>query len=729
MKGCKDMNTVKNRICIKVTPRKNDRKCFIEWGDGSRSICINSGTYWHTYEKGTSDYVCNIVNAYDFSIGSGDSEDYSKEMVKSIPILGDGLGRITDGLYYGLDVKTLKIPDSVESIGASAFCGCSSLENINFPPSISSIGEYAFDGCVNLFFEHARLESLPLTSIPEACFRRCLSIMKISIPQSVTTIGASAFYAASPRIHDFPKNIIDIGDYAFYFSDQYSLLDDNGFIYFDSHVNRIGDCAFLDSWGLKGVKFKEGIDYIGNSAFQDCEYLTSVEFSGAVGTIASSCFLGCGRLGSTELPSRIRRIEDSAFMFCENLSSVQENGVVADSLESIGASAFYNRNYHYLSSFSVGDSLTSIGDYAFANCQNLSSFNLGNNLAEIGSHSFEWCSKLFVNDDGKLRCPEKLRKIGEYAFSKCESITSAEFNDYIDKISNGLFLGSSIVFADIGNNIRTIEKNSFRECKKLENVILGNSVRTIESYAFSQCSKLKEVILPNSVNKIKENAFSVNTSLTSINFPNSLISIGKSAFASSKLHNIYLNEGLKEIGDNCFRSCGNNGGTVVIPSTVSSIGLGAFSYSKYDRIDIDSSSSLEKLPRFCFGNSSISICTLPNNLIEIGRDCFSSCRKLSSIKLPIKLSSIKTGAFVLCSSLKYLEFESQKAPWNEDNYVFGKSEQNTWAGYGVRGSNKIVIPHQPNSGYIIRFIGSMAIYEPWLRNLLTNGGFIVEIKN
>ncbi|MBR4881759.1 MAG: leucine-rich repeat domain-containing protein, partial [Clostridia bacterium] len=91
----------------------------------------------------------------------------------------------------GEAVTDLIIPDSVTSIGDSAFVGYKSLTSVTIGNSVTSIGDYAFEGCT-------ALESVTIpdsvTSIGDNAFCDCTSLTSVTIPDSVTYIGAGAFH-------------------------------------------------------------------------------------------------------------------------------------------------------------------------------------------------------------------------------------------------------------------------------------------------------------------------------------------------------------------------------------------------------------------------------------------------------------------------------------------------------------------------------------------------------
>ncbi len=119
--------------------------------------------------------------------------------------------RVSNELILGC--KTSVIPNSVESIGESAFDGCTGLTSITIPNSVTSIGWNAFDGCTGL-----KEITIPdsVESIGSYAFQNCTSLREITIPDSVTSIGSYAFEGCTGlQTVTIGASVTSIGDQAF----------------------------------------------------------------------------------------------------------------------------------------------------------------------------------------------------------------------------------------------------------------------------------------------------------------------------------------------------------------------------------------------------------------------------------------------------------------------------------------------------------------------------------
>ena len=148
-------------------------------------------------------------------------------------------------------------------------------------------------------------------------------------------------------------------------------------------------------------------------------------------------------------------------------------------------------------------SVTSISDYAFANCSSLTSVTIPNSVTSIGYAAFSDCGKLT-----SVTIPNSVTRIGGRFFGGCRSLTSVTIPNSVTSIGDCAFEGcSSLKSVDIPNSVTSIGNSAFENCSALESVIIPNSVTSIGDYAFSGCSILQSVTIPNSVTRIENSTF------------------------------------------------------------------------------------------------------------------------------------------------------------------------------------------------------------------------------
>ncbi|MGM9551970.1 MAG: leucine-rich repeat domain-containing protein, partial [Clostridia bacterium] len=236
----------------------------------------------------------------------------------------------------------------------NAFCFCSSLKEITIPDSVASIGDSAFYGCSSLM---SVTIGSGVTSIGMCAFHNCRSLMSVTIPDSVTSIGNNAFcFCSSLKEITIPDSVTSIGDSAFY------------------------GCSSLMS-----VTIPDSVTSIKKSTFYACSGLTSVTIPDSVTSIGDGAFSGCSRLTSIKIPGSVTSIGDDAFFFCSRLTSVK----IGSGVESIGMYTFDSCSS--LTNVRIPDSVTSIGDGAFRYCSSLMSVTIPNSVTSIGDSAFDVC--------------------------------------------------------------------------------------------------------------------------------------------------------------------------------------------------------------------------------------------------------------------------------------------------------------------------------------------------
>ncbi len=488
-------------------------------------------------------------------------------------------------------VTDLVIPDSVTSIGSSAFEGCSGLTSVTIPDSVTSIGSYAFYCCTGLTSVTIGNSA---TSIGIGVFAGCSGLTSITIPDSVTSIGWYAFSGCTSLTSvTIPDSVTSIGIDAFSgCTGLTSIVVEEGNPVYHSDGNCLIETAsktLVVGCKTSVIPNDGSVTSIGNEAFYDCDSLTSVTIPDSVTSIGNFAFYGCTGLTSITIPDSVMSIGSSAFSGCRGLTSV----TIGNGVTSIGYRAFYGCSG--LTSITIPDSVTSIGSYAFYCCTGLTSVTIGNGVITIKSSAFigtglteiyytgdvaSWCGisglsnimssgrALYIGGkkvEGDLVIPDSVTSIPAYAFNGCTGLTSITIPNGVTSIGDGAFNGCTGL-TEINWNAIAVEdfrlyynETVFRNAGMSGDgitVTFGAGVTSIPAYAFNGCTALTSVIMGNGVTSIGEYAFFECTGLTSITIPDSVTSIGSYAFwGCSGLTSISIPDNVTSIGYRAFYGC------------------------------------------------------------------------------------------------------------------------------------------------------------------------------
>ena len=571
-----------------------------------------------------------------------------------------------------LSLTEIFIPESVVSIGRSAFYKCNSVERITTPVigsgiaagnthfgylfgaetyenngdsvpeslktvvlnSAERIESYAFAGCTHI--EAVEIRDT-VKFIDAAAFKGCTALAEINIPASVTSLPFHIFSGCRALTRmDIPSTVTEIGSYAFEGCESLSKIT------IPDAVTNIGSFAFSGCTALESIKLPDNVTVIQMYLFQNCRMLTSIEFSDAAAEIQSGAFSGCASLTEMRFPSGITAINDELFLDCVALKSVV-----------------------------IPYGLTAIGYAAFKGCTALSELDIPETVEFIRAHAFEGCTALTA-----IKIPDLVDTLKEYAFSDCSSLTEVV----------------------LGRNLYTIEKYVFNDCSSLTEITIPYSVKEIYKYAFYGCRSLN-VCCESTVKQDKwENAWNYSVSKVTFgyNFVDTnpdfgYISCGAYAYIAYckksadvitvpshidgfEVRGIYsfgLGEGKKVVLPNTLRLIGRNAfkgydelTEIVIPDSVTYLGLGAFEgcTSLTSAVIGD---GITFIPAYAFnGCSNLKTLKMGSGILSIEMYAFSGCSSLTEITLPKTLTAIGYGSFYGCASLSDVYFSGGENEFN-----------------------------------------------------------------
>lgn len=302
-----------------------------------------------------------------------------------IPDTYDGLP-VTDigsgAFLFCESLSSITIPDCVTTIGDMAFYSCDSLANITIPDSVTSIGEDAFGCCTNLTSASVGKNVI---SIGEGAFSSCYSLEEITVGE-----GNIAYCSENGILYSKDMTVLVC----------YPAGKEGTVFAVPDRVITIENCAFQGS-DLVSIMLPHSVTSIGKSAFDHNSELTEITVD--EGNTAYSCENG------------ILYSKDMATLVCYPAGKEETAFAVPDCVTTIGDRAFYSSG---LSSITIPSTVVSIGDHAFAFCDNLTTIIIPDGVVSISDYAFSHCDNLAT-----IIIPDSVLHIAANAFNDCDHLT------------------------------------------------------------------------------------------------------------------------------------------------------------------------------------------------------------------------------------------------------------------------------------------------------------------
>ncbi len=462
---------------------------------------------------------------------------------------------------------------------------------------------------------------LPVVAIGYEAFVGSI-ITSLTIPNSVTSIGKEAFAGSSLTFVVIPDSVTNIEDGAFGFCDSLQAIDVNvnndvfvsvdGVLFDKSEKTLI---QFPAGNGAGSYAVPDGVTTIRGEAFSSCYSLGNVALPDTLISIGDWAFSDVP-LAEVTIPNSVTSIGDGTFAEGSFFTITVPNGVT-----NIGAQAFFSVNLRSINVDPANGFYSSLDGILFDKDKTsliqvpvgagLGSYTIPDTVTSIGDWAFQFCSSLT-----NIIIPTSVTNIAEGVFWNCHSLKSVAIPNSVIHLGAGAFLFTSLTEITIPNRIASIENDTFA------------------------ASGLTSVSIPNGVTNIGDGAFA-DCPLTNVVLPNNLISIGDVAFSSTSLRSITIPSRVTSIGDGPFSYCTNLTAILVDPlnSVYSSVEGVLFNRTSLIQYPVGNRSANYRIPNSITGirDSAFRGCrflisvTIPGGVTSIEAAAFVDCGNLTKI--------------------------------------------------------------------------------------------------
>lgn len=380
-------------------PVFRDITLYAKWVEDNDYYCSDGLTFRYA----------NNAYAVNFGLFEGSYPNFShdsglRETVENIIIpkyYNDGVNGTYPVKHIAMEafnwcssLKSIRIPDTIETIGQWAFDNCYSLETITLPDN-ASFSPDAFDACPLLKEINISENNAYYKNIDGVIYDRDMTRLHRSVPLS----GIKKLIV--------PSTVQTISRYAFNGSDIEEIILPNG-------LTTIDHRTFSGS-AIKNINIPETVTTIKSSAFSGCKNLTEITLPRTLTTLGESAFSQCRALKKITLPEGITTLAESMFSQCTSLQTIEN----IENITYFGTAALSSCPSLVIPKLS--DDLTYIGEYAFYRSASIPSL-LPSKLEYIGRNAFDGNKNIAT-----LIIPKSVTYIGKEAFYQWNETQTIKF--------------------------------------------------------------------------------------------------------------------------------------------------------------------------------------------------------------------------------------------------------------------------------------------------------------